>query len=77
MSTKTGWCMSADCDTETRGGCPIKVGSNPACDCPCHAGETGQRGYLAERLTISRSKAEKLAKEAAEDAAAEAEPAAA
>lgn len=72
MSTKTGWCMSADCDTESRGGCPIQVGSTPACDCPCHAGATAPRPYLGERLTTSRAKADKLARElAAETAAAE------
>lgn len=51
MSTKTGWCMTGDCDSaDARGGCPVKAGSNPACTCPCHQGNVEPRGFLEERI---------------------------
>lgn len=71
MSNKTGWCMTDDCDADgVRGGCPVKTGSNPPCDCPCHGGEAEPRGYLEERTRISRARA---LKEAAADAGQEEE----
>lgn len=42
-----GWCMTSDHDTpEGRGGCPIQVGAQRPCGCPCHDGATEPRGLL-------------------------------
>lgn len=62
MSTKTGWCMTADCDTDgARGGCPVQAGKNPPCTCSCHQGASEARGFLEERTRISRARADREA----------------
>lgn len=62
-----GWCMTSDHDTpEGRGGCPIQVGAQRPCGCPCHDGATEPRGLLPvkplapadERVGVSSSGAE-------------------
>lgn len=45
--SRTGWCLTRDCDTqELRGGCPIVAGNNPPCACSCHGGSVGARPFL-------------------------------
>ena len=60
MSTKTGWCLTGDCDSaDTRGGCPVKTASNPACPCPCPCpqGAVQPRTFLEERTRVPRKPA--------------------
>lgn len=43
-----GWCITRQHDTEqSRGPCPIQVGNNKPCSCPCHDGQTETRPYFS------------------------------
>lgn len=43
-----GWCITGQHDSPAgRGECPVRVGAQGACPCPCHEGATEPRGFIS------------------------------